>query len=161
MGKMTSPEQQRSRPRQYKYETSVKWSGEKIGVLSSGEKPSLTVSSPPEFKGTRGLWTPEDMFVGSLELCHLLTFLALAAKRGLSIISYESNAEGTLELIDGAFRFTRVVISPVVVVPAGIVETDVLETFRLSHKQCLISNSVTAVVDMIPKIVQEPVTEEV
>src|ERR1700694_1850801 len=60
-------------------------------------KPALPVASPPEFRGQPGTWTPEDLFVASIEVCLMLTFVGIAEKRGLRVASYESTAEGLLE----------------------------------------------------------------
>ena len=147
----------RVRQKQFMYNTAVRWTGEKIGVLASDGKTDITVSSPPEFKGTPGLWTPEDMFVGALETCQLLTFLALAKRRNISVLSYSSTASGDLELVDGGFRFTRVVISPVIMVTDPSIEEEVLALVHQAHKNCLVANSVTATVEIRPRVlVEEP-----
>jgi len=36
---------------------------------------------PPEFKGEPGNWSPEELLVGSLNTCIMLTFLTLAQAR--------------------------------------------------------------------------------
>jgi organic hydroperoxide reductase OsmC/OhrA len=145
----------RVRQKQFTYNTAVRWTGEKIGVLSSDKKADVTVSSPPEFKGTPGLWTPEDMFVGALETCQFLTFLALAKRRNIKIMSYSSTASGDLELVNGGFRFTRVVISPVIMVEDPAAEEEVLALAHQAHKTCLVANSVTATMEIHPRVLVE------
>jgi organic hydroperoxide reductase OsmC/OhrA len=137
----------------FTYSTGLTWLEGKMGTLASDARPGIQISSPPEFKGPAGFWTPEDLFVGSVEMCQMLTFLSLAQKHNLPLVSYKSSATGTLEFIDGQYRFTRVVITPTVVVdePAG--ETDVHLLLREAHKHCLIANSVTAVIEVNPSVV--------
>ena len=148
-------QQPRIKQKKFTYNTAVRWTGDRMAVLSSAHKSDLTVSSPPEFKGTPGLWTPEDMFVGALETCQLLTFLGLAKRKNISIISYSSTATGDLELVNGGFRFTRVVISPVIMVNDATTEDEVIALAHQAHEHCLVANSSTAVVEIRPKVVIE------
>jgi organic hydroperoxide reductase OsmC/OhrA len=146
------PAEPKPRYRSFSYQTSIAWTGERRGILSSDGKPALEVSSPPEFKGQAGLWTPEDLFVAAVEVCHMSTFLAFAQRKGVPITAYRSEARGTLEFIDGDYRFTRIVISPSITAPAGTVEADLHALLRDAHKHCLVSNSVNAIVEVNPSI---------
>jgi organic hydroperoxide reductase OsmC/OhrA len=111
------------------------------------------MSSPPEFKGERNVWTPEEMFVGSLEMCHMTTFLAFAERRNLSIISYRSHANGVLEYVEGDYRFTRIVIFPTIAVASSAAETVVHEILREAEKHSLAANSIASVVEVSPTII--------
>jgi len=91
----------RIRPKSFTYHTNVGEVQGRTATLSSEGKPPLWVSSPPEFKGEAGHWTPEDFFVASIEVCLMLTFAGLSEKRGLKFASYESSAEGLLGVIAG------------------------------------------------------------
>ncbi len=104
----------RIRPKPFTYHTNLSDVKGRIATLSSEGKPPLTVSSPPEFKGEPGLWTPEDFFVAAIEVCLMLTFAGLAEKRGLAFVAYQSAAEGLLEWKEQSYQFTRVVVSPVI-----------------------------------------------
>jgi organic hydroperoxide reductase OsmC/OhrA len=134
------------------FRTSVQWISDKIGTLSAEDKAPFTFSSPPEFKGTPELWTPEELFVGALEMCHMLTFMGFAEKRHLAVLSYLSEAEGTLEFVGGAYRFTNVTIRPTIYVGDP---TEVVLIQKLAediHGRCLIANSVAATVEYRPKV---------
>ena len=90
-------ETMKTRYRSFTYKTSTSWTEGKSGLLASDGKPTMKISSPPEFRGESGHWTPEDMFVGAVEVCHMVTFLTFAAKKQLPIVSYRSHANGVLE----------------------------------------------------------------
>ena len=145
-------EQTKERHRILKYTTSAQSIGDKVGSLTSGTKKPLTVSSPPEFHGPTDLWTPEDMFVGALEMCHMLTFMALARRRHVNVLSYTSRAEGVLEFVNGTYQFTRVLITPTIIVG------DVAEVGRIrdllddTRRLCIVENSVSASVESNPVI---------
>jgi organic hydroperoxide reductase OsmC/OhrA len=128
------------RPKTYTYRTSVAWTGARAGQLEAEGKPGFRVASPPEFKGEAGVWSPEDLFVASVNICTMTTFLSFAERAKLVLQGYHSDAEGTLELVEGGFRFTRIVIRPRVKVPVGQVD-QAGQVMHDAHKKCLISNS--------------------
>jgi len=152
---MGAAEQTKSKYRVFTYRTSTSWTEGKSGTLSSEGKPPLSVTSPPEFRGEPGMWTPEDMFVGTVEVCHMATFLAFAARKQIPIISYRSHANGVLEFVDGDYRFTRIVIFPTIVVASSISETDVHATLREAQRHCLVTNSIASIVEVNPTLIME------
>jgi organic hydroperoxide reductase OsmC/OhrA len=155
---LSSSEQPKVKHKSFTYTTGLTWIEGKVGSLVSDAKPPIQISSPPEFRGLAGYWTPEDLFVGAVEMCQMLTFIALVQKQQLPLVSYKSTAKGTLEFIDGQYRFTHIVIVPTVIVEEPASETDVRVLLREAHKRCLIANSITAVVEVNANIiVQEPV----
>ncbi|MFA5943101.1 MAG: OsmC family protein [Candidatus Thermoplasmatota archaeon] len=135
------------RPKTYTYQTRVEWVGFRAGQLHAAGKPSFRVASPPEFKGEPGVWSPEDLFVASVNICTMTTFLSFAERAKLVLTSYASTAEGTLELVEGSFRFTRIVIKPQLHVPADQVE-QAQQLMHDAHAKCLVSNSMRCVVEV-------------
>ena len=137
----------------YTYKTNTSWTEGKSGTLSSEGKPVLKISSPPEFRGEPGMWTPEDMFVGAVEVCHMATFLSFAARKQIPITSYRSHANGVLEFVDGDYRFTRIVIFPTIVVASSTSEADVHATLREAQRHCLVTNSIASIVEVNPTLI--------
>jgi len=136
----------------FRYETGVLWKAGRRAVVSAAGKPSIEVSSPPEFKGEAGFWTPEEMFVASINLCTLLTFVGFAQHKGLEFVSYESAAEGVLENIEGKYRFTEVILHPRMTVKSEKDIERAREILDSAHKGCLVSNSITTAVKVFPDI---------
>src|SRR5260370_31699468 len=96
----------------FRYKAKTTWTSARRGLLSAVEKPNIVVGSPPEFKGEPDVWTPEELLVGSLNTCIMLTFLSLAQARGLTPAGYESEDEGLLENVEGKYRITEVTGRP-------------------------------------------------
>ena len=138
------------RHRAFDFRTSLKKIAPRSGDLVSNGRTSLRISSPPEFRGEEGTWTPEHMLIGAVEGCLMVTFLSLAEHKNIHIFAYESMANGRLEFMDGGYRFTSIVISPLVVARHPAEETLVLTALRDAEKRCLVSNSITAVVEVNP-----------
>lgn len=88
---------------------------------------------------------PEEAFVASLASCHMLWFLALAAKRGFVVDSYVDAAHGVMEQ-DGSGRLaiTRVTLRPCIEFggersPSA---AQLAELHHAAHESCFIANSV-------------------
>ncbi len=139
----------------FTYHTGVEWRSDRQGVLRSEGKPQIDVSSPPEFKGIPGVWTPEDMLVGAVEICQMSTFLAFGIRKGIPLKSYKSSAEGLLENVDGKYLFTKIIVKPIIVVEASWTKEQVEELVHTAHDNCLIGNSITAEVTVNPTIIIE------
>ena len=138
--------------KRYTYRTAVRWSEQKKGVISSAGKPDVQVATPPEFKGHEGMWSPEDLLVVSVNACVMSTFLAFAERAGLAFAGYESDAEGTLELVDGKFQMTTIVLKPRITVAAGGDIGKAKELILKAEANCLVSNSIKSRVTVEPNI---------
>ena len=141
-----------SRPKSYTYHTAVKWTEQRKGVISCVGKPDVQVATPPEFKGHEDIWSPEDLFVASANICLMTTFLAVAERAGLTFTSYESVAEGRLELVDGKFQFTTITLKPTITLSANADAAKARELIEKAETNCLISNSMKARVTLEPTI---------
>ncbi len=140
------------RPKKSLYKSEISWQGERKGVLSSLGKPSLEVSPPPEFKGDVGIWTPEDLLVASVNSCLMMTFLYYAAREGIKLISYESEAEGLLETVDRHLAISSVKIMPRISVSSQIDSEKIHSLLKLAEENCFISNSIKANIEITPEI---------
>ena len=96
----------------FRYKAKTAWHSARRGTLSALGKPDIVVGSPPEFKGQPDIWAPEELLVGSVNTCLMLTFLTLAQAKGLVPLGYQSEAEGLLENIEGKYRITEVTVRP-------------------------------------------------
>jgi organic hydroperoxide reductase OsmC/OhrA len=140
------------KPKTFQYRVGVRWSGEKRGVLAVQGKPEVEVASPPEFRGHPGVWSPEDLLVAAVNACTMTTFLSALARRGIELVSYSSEATGTLETADGRFRFTRFQLKPRIVVRRPDEAEAALAAFREAEAGCLIAASILGTVTAEPEI---------
>lgn len=82
----------------------------------------------------------------------MTTFLAMAERAGLAFSSYESTAEGRLELVEGKFQFTTITIRPSIMLKAGGDVVQAKELIEKAERNCLISNSMKATIRLEPVI---------
>jgi organic hydroperoxide reductase OsmC/OhrA len=111
-------------------------------------------SAAPDFKGDSDRLDPEEAFVASLSACHMLTFLAAAARKRLMVDAYADDAVGYLEKgSDGKFWMARAVLRPVVHFAPGVqVDKATLDMLHhLAHDGCFIANSVKTDVTVEPQ----------
>lgn len=104
----------------------------------------VPASAASQFLGTPDRVDPEEAFVAAISSCHMLTFLAICARKRMVVDSYTDHAIGTLEANENAkLAITRVQLAPKVVFAAGQPPQDVLmKIHRQSHEECFIANSV-------------------
>lgn len=140
------------RSKVYHYHTTVRWTEQRKGVISCAGKPDVEVATPPEFKGHPNIWSPEDLFVASANICLMTTFLAFAERAGLAFSSYESEAEGKLELVEGKFQFTAITLKPTITLKSAADVGKAKELIEKAEANCLISNSMKAQVTLEPVI---------
>ncbi|MBL7130981.1 MAG: OsmC family protein [Candidatus Omnitrophica bacterium] len=142
--------------KQFIYKNFIKWQGQKKGLLTSSDKPNIEVATPPEFQGHPGVWTPEDLFVASVNSCIMTTFLYYIDKEGIEFLSYECESEGILERVDNQFVISKIKIKPKITVKKDADIQKIKDLIELTEKNCLISNSIKSKVKVTPRIeVQE------
>jgi organic hydroperoxide reductase OsmC/OhrA len=115
---------------------------------------TIAASAAPEFRGDATRVNPEEAFVASLSSCHMLTFLAMAAKKRFSLDSYSDEAVGYLEKNEkGQLAVTRVVLRPQVQWSQGVSvsQSDLDSLHHQAHEGCFIANSVKTDVTVEPR----------
>lgn len=116
-------------------------------TISIGGKPDLRGSADPMFRGNPELPNPEDWFIAALSSCHMLSYLALCARKGISVVSYEDSASGVLVFnSEGGGRFEEVTLKPVVTI-ADAAHLDLASSLHDdAHRLCYIASSSSSVV---------------
>ncbi|MDP2312373.1 MAG: OsmC family protein [Pseudomonadota bacterium] len=121
--------------------------------ISFGGGIAVAASSAPAFLGDPAKVNPEEQLVAALSSCHMLTFLAIAAKKRLVVDRYEDAAEGWLEKnAEGRLAVTRVVLRPKVsFAPGATVDAAMLaDLHHKAHDNCFIAQSVKTDVRVEP-----------
>jgi len=133
----------------YFYETEVEWASGRRASLRSSGLPALEIAPPPEFQGAPGIWTPEHLFVASVNACFVVTFLAIAELSKLDFVSFASRAVGKLDKIEGSgYQITEVVLKPTLIVRFAHDMERATRLIQKAERNCLISNSIKTVVKL-------------
>lgn len=102
-------------------------------------------AAAPAYRGEPDCVDPEEAFVAALSSCHMLTFLALCAKKRIVVDSYVDRAVGRMEKNEaGKLAVTRVELRPQVRFGPGMtMDAATLEQLHhRAHEECFIANSV-------------------
>lgn len=103
-------------------------------------KPPLDGSADPAFRGDPKVHNPEELLLMSLSACHMLSYLALCARAGIGVATYEDAATGAMAEREGKIRFVEVVLHPQCTVSGDIERATRLH--EQAHAECFIANSV-------------------
>ncbi|WP_406048557.1 OsmC family protein [Kribbella sp. NBC_00889] len=102
-------------------------------------------SANPQYLGNPGPVDPEEAFVAALSSCHMLTFLAIAARKRLVVDAYDDHAVGVMAKNEaGRLAITQVTLNPKIVWGGPEPDAEALERIHhRAHLECFIANSVT------------------
>ena len=136
------------------YRCRTVWTGASKGTTASYEsysreyrvelpgKPPLIGSADAAFLGDPALANPEDLLLVALSTCHMLSYLAICARLGVQVLSYEDEAVGEMTVKQKALRFTDALLRPKVVLAPGSDLAKAEAVHEKAHRQCFIANSV-------------------
>ena len=110
-----------------------------------------TFSAASVYRGDPTKGDPEDMFVAALSSCHMLSFLAIAVRKRITVLSYDDDASGWLENEGGKLWMARVVLRPKILFETAPDTATVDQMHHLAHEQCFIANSVKTDVKVEPR----------
>jgi organic hydroperoxide reductase OsmC/OhrA len=126
--------------------------------LEHGAPRMIHFSSPPEFGGESGTWTPEHFFLAAVASCFIATFRAVASVSKLDFQGIEVPVEGVIERDSGGFRFTHITLRPMLIICAEEERERALRLLEKSEKICLVRRSLSSEVQLQSKIlVEKPV----
>jgi organic hydroperoxide reductase OsmC/OhrA len=135
----------KAKPRVFTFETSLELDGGEKGKISGEEGPQIEVASPPEFKGPGRTWTPEELFLASVNSCIMTTFLYHGLRLGVHSFRYWSKAVGKVSATDGlngGLQFKEIHVYPRIAVYDENILTKARNAIQLASESCLISRSV-------------------
>jgi organic hydroperoxide reductase OsmC/OhrA len=119
-------------------------------VFENGQ--AVTGSSAPAYFGNAAAVNPETLLLAALASCHMLTFLAIAAKLGFQVSSYRDRAEGTLaKNAAGRVAITHCTLKPEIGFSGDKLPTpeELRKLHDSAHRNCFIANSLNSQVEII------------
>lgn len=137
------------------FNVNIDWKSGRTGEMTSPELTTpVEVATPPQFpNGVEGIWSPEHLFTAAVASCLMTTFLAIAENSKLEFKDFSCKSSGKLDRIDGKFLMTEVILEPTVTILNEADKEKAERVLQKSEQNCLISNSVSSRITMIPTIV--------
>ena len=118
-------------------------------ILENGQ--IIANSAAPAFLGNASMANPETLLLAALASCHMLTFLAIASKRGFQVSHYQDKAVGTLgKNNEGRMAITHCTLNPKIefIGENSPSPEELQKLHESSHRNCFIANSLSAKVDI-------------
>jgi peroxiredoxin-like protein len=153
-GNLASREQPKmSNSKSYFYETEIEWKGERDLKLCADKRQPIAAGAPPEFKGREENWSPEHLFVASLNSCYALTLLAIAEFSKISLVSLSCSAKGKLEKVEGqSYQISEIIVKPRLVIASVNDLSRIPRILEKAKENCFVSNSIKSTVKIEPEI---------
>jgi organic hydroperoxide reductase OsmC/OhrA len=141
----------------FEYTVSLSRERGRLGQLAAGERTTILTAPPEDFPaGDERRWSPEHLFLGALQSCTMLSFLAHAEHNGLPVRDYDSEIEGTVmrRAEDGRYAFVFIRHKPTVTVPPG--QRDAARAIiGKAERDCFVSASINAEIQVDWEIKEE------
>lgn len=102
---------------------------------------ALALSADPAFLGDPERLNPEQLLLVAAASCQLLSFLAVAARARVDVVSYTDEAETVMPETPRPTRISEIRLQPDITVLAPAVEERVRELVAVAHRECFIANS--------------------
>ena len=112
----------------------------------------IIADSAPDWRGSELNSNPEQTLAASVSSCHMMTFLALAAKMSWPVTSYKDSAIATLgKNSKGLMSVIKIELSPKVEFSGGFsVDSEEMKKVQeRAHKYCFIANSLSDEVKVV------------
>lgn len=119
---------------------------------ASAEKVPILGSSDSTFHGDNDRWNPEELLLAALSQCHLLSYLHVAVRNGITVTAYTDAPVGTMEQVAGGGHFTAVTLRPRVT----ITDPEQVEFAQSLHAEAALECFIAASVNF--PVGHEPVT---
>ncbi len=110
--------------------------------------------SAPDWRGNELNSNPEQTLAASLSSCHMMTFLALAAKMNWPVVSYKDYAIATLgKNSKGQMSVTKLELNPKVTFSNkfSVNSEEMKKVQDRAHRYCFIANSLSQEVKVLVK----------
>jgi organic hydroperoxide reductase OsmC/OhrA len=123
----------------------------------------LELASDPAFKGDPSKLNPEELLVLAASSCQLLSFLAVAAKARLDVVSYRDDAVGSMPEDEKPVRIASITLRPQVVVSVDASSAEhedarralterVERLLQVAHRECYVASSLRTEITIEPTI---------
>jgi organic hydroperoxide reductase OsmC/OhrA len=124
---------------------------------------TLPLSSDAAFGGDPAVPNPEQLLVLAAASCHLLSFLAVAARARIAVLHYTDDASGEMPEVGEPVGLSVIRLRPAVVVADRVVGRGTLvdaariaHLHEVAHRECYVANSLSTPIEVAPTLTLVP-----
>lgn len=117
-----------------------------------GTGSSMNVSAAAPYRGDPRVANPEELLAAAAASCHMMSFLAVAAKQRYVVVGYSDDAIAHLELDAGRkMAVTRIDLRPAIRFEGRAPTAEQLAAMHeTAHRNCFIARALSAQVTVTP-----------
>ncbi len=138
---------------EHTYRVLAWWASGKTGLVKSDSAPmAIHFTTPPQFGGVEGRWSPEDLLLSAVASCFTSTFRALAEYSGFNFTDLQVEVRGSVSKSESGYMFSEILIRPTLKILA---EEDRARADRLLEKSkrlCLVSRALEVAQKFEPRV---------
>lgn len=146
----------------HRYRAEVSWHGSTADGYDAYDRshevrcppatPTLVVTADPAFRGQPDHLDPEQLLLAAAASCQLLSFLAVAARARIDVVSYRDEATAEMPHRRGGMAIERIVLRPAIEVVEGPPLAKVERLVQVAHRECFIANTLRVDPEVVPSI---------
>lgn len=141
---------------EHTYRVVAWWASGKTGLVKSDSAPNaIHFTTPPQFGGVEGRWSPEDLLLSAVASCFTSTFHALAERSSFHFTDLEVEVKGSVNKSESGYLFSEIMIRPTVKVPSDENRSQAEHLMEKAKRLCLVSRAL-AVSQKFHPLVQAP-----
>jgi organic hydroperoxide reductase OsmC/OhrA len=123
------------------YDVTVVWDHNEGGEVQLEGKSSIKVVKPKGEESSPDLYTPEHLFVASVTVCFMNSFIYFTRRMHIDFKSFECVGSGTLEQIGKSFEITKIEIRSRLTIDSEELRSKFERALYLGAKYCFVGNS--------------------
>lgn len=108
----------------------------------------LALSADSAFRGSDDRLNPEQLLLMAASSCQMLSFLAVAARNGVTVLCYTDDSEGWMDMGDKPQRLGTILLNPTITVAEGTDPDEVVRMSHQAHEECFIANSLNSTIEL-------------
>src|SRR4051794_27932085 len=131
------------------FPVAVEWEGRRLTRVRGSGGPPLEIATPPMFpEGMHGYWSPEELLVGAVGSCLMLTFVAACAARELPLHDLRVKAIGRAGRRGrGAYGFQGIDVTISVQAPPERFE-QLQGLVERAHRNCIVATALEVPIEI-------------
>ncbi|UCH04272.1 MAG: OsmC family protein [Candidatus Thorarchaeota archaeon] len=123
------------------YDVTVVWDHKEGGEVQLKGGSSIKVVKPKGEESSPDLYTPEHLFVASVTVCFMNSFIYFTRRMHIDFKSFECVGSGTLEQIGKSFEITKIEIRSRLAIESKELKPKFERALYLGAKYCFVGNS--------------------
>jgi peroxiredoxin-like protein len=147
---------------QHTYRVVAWWASGKTGLVKSDSAPNaIHFTTPPQFGGMEGRWSPEDLLLSAVASCFTSTFHALAERSSFHFTDLEVEVSGCVNKSESGYIFSEIVIRPTLKISSGEDRSRAERLMEKAKRLCLVSRALAVTQIFMPSVEAQSTVESV